>query len=125
MRISRTSKEAIEKALAEVNEIYDGNIEFLRFESANAKGTIFNVRLKVKDSSKEGTLHSISQYRKDGEKRRTSSACWHVHGHFHDSLNPEAIIYSAGQKKSPHDPWEDWNCGSVFYPCYQSERCDC
>lgn len=125
MRISKTSRQAIEDALAEVNEIYDGNIEFARFDAANAKGTIFNVRLKVKDSSKTGTLFSAFLTRKDGEMRRTSSACWHVHGYFHDALNPEAIIYSAGQRKRPGDPWVDWNAGSMIYPTMQSYRCDC
>jgi len=125
MRISKTSREAIEKALAEVNEMFENNIEFLRFDRANAKGTIFNVRLKVKDSSKPGTLFSAFRTRKDGEPCRTASACWHVHGYFHDALNPEAVIYSNGQKKRPGDPWVDWNAGSMLYPCMQSYRCDC
>ena len=125
MKIMKTSRQAIMDALAEVNERFGSNIEFLRFDPVGYNGSTFNVRLKVKNSNEAGTLFSATMTRKDGEPRRTSSACWHVHGYFFDALNPEAVIRTAGLKVRPGDEWNDFNAGSLFYPCMQSERCDC
>lgn len=127
MIISKTSREAIENALQLTNEVFDGNVEFYKLEAKNAKQTRFVVRLKVKDSNGNGAKQSATMTRKDGEYRRSSWACWHVHGTFHDFLNEDAVIRSgyASEVKSPGDEWTDWQAGSMFNPRYASECCDC
>lgn len=125
MIIANTSKAAIVKALAKVNEEFDGNICFRKFECLNNAGDRFSVRLTVKDSSGPGTKFSPTQTRKDGSPRRIAAACWHVHGEFMDALNADAVITTLGMKIRPGDRWNDWKVGSMFRPARASECCDC
>jgi hypothetical protein len=111
------------RALDIVNAKYDGNVTFKSID-----GNRFT--LKVKDFKGPGhRLHT--QYGFDGfiGQKRSSHACWHVHGDFFDALftvNPDAVI-RAGAKKITKDAgnWEDWNIGSQMAPIYYSESCEC
>jgi len=136
MIISKTSREAIERALKLTNIEFSGNVVFHTLESKNAKGDRFSVCLKVVESSGPGAKCSASMTRADGEYRRSAWACWHVHGTFHDYLNPEAVIHQSqmvhvagawfkAKNKNPLDPWLDWNVGSIFSPRNASQCCDC
>mgnify|MGYP000126008613 CR=1 FL=1 len=114
----RTSYEILEKALEFVNSIFENNI---RMEIKD-RGLYYLVRLKVRDSKKKGA-------RRSPNGRRTSSACWHAHGLFIDWVfknDPDARVETMG-KIYNKDTWEwvDWSAGSVFYPIYMSELCDC
>lgn len=105
----------LEKALDIINKKYQGNITFNRLDN---KG----FTLKCKDSKKPG-------HRRGYSGRRLISACWHVHGDFFDALfeiKPEAIIISLGEKITRfYGNWQDRNIGSMMYPLYLSEACDC
>jgi len=136
MIISNTTREAIENALQLTSDEFDGNVVFHSLEAKNAKGTRFAVRLKVKESSGPGAKCSAHMTRKDGEYRRSSWACWHVHGTFHDFLNPDAVIHQShmtqvagkwfkAKNKNPGDDWSDWEVGSLFDPRMASDCCDC
>jgi hypothetical protein len=71
---------------------------------------------------------------KDGSRKKISAACWHVHGNFFDlalKIAPKAIINSAGKtihiddKGKMINNWEDWDIGSMVFPCMYSQACDC
>lgn len=123
MRYTHCTKGDLVRALAHINDKYAGNVEFNRLDNKN-------FTLRVKDS--EGPGHRLHlHYNLDGlySQRRSTSACWHVHGDFFDELfqiNPEAMIYSAGRKITESaGNWEDWNIGSKMFPVYFSESCEC
>lgn len=86
------------------------------------KGTRYAVTLKVKDSHGKGAKIGYSG-------RHTVNACWHVHGDFFDALldlNPEIVIKTLNRtidKKGGN--WHDWNIGSIMYPRFYSEACEC
>jgi hypothetical protein len=117
-------------ALDKVNELFDGNIKFFADPVYKGKsrggGESWWFRLSVHSTKGPGTRFSASwQRRKDGERRRISAACWHVHGHFFDALPPAAVIKTARFTVKPGDPWNEINCGSQFAPAGMSELCDC
>jgi hypothetical protein len=118
MRI-KTSKEVLKQALDYVNEIFKGNI---RMEINEDRGNFLRVRLKVKDSRQAGA-------RRGRRGQRLINACWHVHGYFIDKifeLDPGAIVYSLGKRYTADNwEWEDRNIGSILYPLYFSEACNC
>lgn len=125
MLLRDVTREDIEVALEAVNELYDGNIKFKRFDYAGRTrkgGDKYNVTLTVKDSSKAGS-------RRSREGRRIAAACWHVHGEFMDALPEGAEIVTSTANgrmvKSPGDYWEDYNIGSIMYPMYASDACEC
>ena len=116
----------LETALNDINAKFDGNIIFNRLEQKTAKTNIFT--LKVKDSKKAG--HRLGYQRnKDGNRRKLINACWHVHGEFFDALFDidENIFIWSGKSKITKDfgNWQDRNIGSIMYPLYFSEACEC
>lgn len=119
-------KEEIEKALERANKYLDGNLEFLRFDPMNKKGTRFAVTLRVKSSKGRG--HGRGHFHGDGRApRRLVTPCWHAYGIFIDSL-PKGAEYMSkwgGWGKANVSPWHDFQTGSMMYPCMASERCDC
>lgn len=124
MIIKNVSTEDLRKALSELNKRYDDNIIWNNYHN---EGRGYRVTLRVQDSHGKGArLH----YNKDYElKRHSVSACWHVHGDFFDillSINPDAVIKTAKHTiDKDGGNWEDWNIGSVIYPLYYSEACEC
>ena len=126
MRARNTTISELEKALAIVNEKYDGNIRFKRLEQ---NGSGVNFTLTVNSSREPGHRRGFHGF--DGkEPKRLAAACWHVHGDFFDALftvKPDAIVRSQGDKVITKDAgnWQDWNIGSQMYPMYYSEACDC
>lgn len=122
MKAKNTNPQQMEQALAKVNERYQGNIAFERFDP-NCKSVVFT--LKVKSSRNPGTRRSF-------QGRRMAKACWHAHGHFFEALlaiNPQAVIISKGGPGSKVDKdsgnWSDCNIGSQMQPLMFSQACDC
>lgn len=111
-------------ALQAINKKYGGNVEFNRFDGAR----VFNFTLKVKDSRGKGAKLGFSR-RLDGRRRRTSNACWHVHGDFFDALleiNPAAVIVTAFARIDANGGnWQDKQVGSMVEPVMYSQMCEC
>ena len=121
MKVYHTTQENLDKALAKVNKKFDNNIIYNRYpEALNKKRTSFVLTLRVKDSSMAGHRVDFHLTTK-GNRRKLSSACWHVHGEFFDALNKEAEIVTLGNRTSPGREWADWNAGGI----YMSDLCDC
>lgn len=128
MKVSKTTREALEGALEAVNAGYNGNIRFRMCDSTNQAGTAYKFRLTVHDSKKEGA-------RRSREGRRIASACWHVYGDFFEELldrTPGAVIRSAGCAPIYRDGagdtinnWTDRNIGSLYMPFFFSQACEC
>lgn len=116
----------LEYALKKVNEEFDDNIIFKREPEYMSRNSI-RFTLTVKDSRGPGSRKSSSPF---SPERRVSAACWHVHGLFFDCLfeiNGEALIISRSDHRitAQGGNWEDWNAGSMTFPRYMSECCDC
>lgn len=118
-------------ALTKLNKKYDDNIIWNR--APEYKGGQLQFTLRVKSSKGKGAKLSYSAY---SNTRRTSSACWHVHGDFFDALleiEPKAIITSKGNLLKIYRDntgtiqgnWRDWNVGSIAFPVMYSESCLC
>ena len=112
--------EQLQQALDHVNTLYAGNVVFKDTKQLSPKRVQFT--LTVKASKAPGSRRSPGG-------RRISAACWHVHGHFFDSLwslNPSALILAGTLRMTgKQDNWQDRNIGSQYRPCYFSEACDC
>lgn len=131
MLAKNTTIEQLEKALQTINQRYDNNIYWNRAPEPIGKQIRFTLR--VKSSKGKGAKLSYSAY---SNTRRTSSACWHVHGDFFDALleiEPKAIITSKGNLLKIYRDntgtiqgnWRDWNVGSIAFPVMYSESCLC
>lgn len=123
MYIKNVTQEQIEQALNVVNGKYDGNILFNRCERSGRRWAVtLRTKVKSKRNNDDGVKRGYSG-------RLTTSACWHVHGDFLDALmiiEPEVEIKSLGRTINVNGGnWHDWNAGSIIYPQYMSEMCDC
>ena len=125
MIIRDATREDIDAALAEVNKLFNGNIRYRNIDlegKTRSGGDRHRLTLTVNSSAGPGGRRSHSG-------RRIAAACWHVHGHFFDSLPEGCEITVASQdgkrKIQPGDPWEDRNIGSNWFPLYFSEACEC
>lgn len=118
MIIRNATKQDVKDALNTVNLFFGDNIIFNRFDSTSA--TRHQVTLRVESSKGLGFKRGFSG-------RRTTSACWHVHGVFIDSLPIKARIFSSPFNKwvKPGDCWNDKNIGSLMNPQKYSDACDC
>ena len=121
MRYSKCSMDDLVNALQKINQKYDDNIIFNRFDREG-------FTLRVNDS--KGPGHRLGFPDHDtGKQRRIVSACWHVHGDFFDalfSLVPNAVIHATGNRIDQHQGnWIDRNIGSMINPMYYSEACEC
>ena len=129
MRISNTSAIQLNEALRLIGPQFSQNISFNRIEPANRKETIWNVTLKVKDSSGPG--HRLGyQIKKDGTRRNLSSACWHAHGVFMESLfsiNKNTVVYSRGNRIDKDiGNWLTWQVGfHMGMPLFIGSLCYC
>lgn len=114
------------KALVMVNREYDDNVCFNRQPEAIGKRIRFTLR--VVSSRGMGARYGQCLTTK-GNRRHLTSACWHVHGHFFERLFeivPDAEIVANGKSITrSYGNWEDRNIGSIMYPLYYSEACDC
>jgi len=124
MEIKNTNKEELNHALNFINNKYNNNIEFMKLEPLNKKETRFRIRLKVKDSKKEGSARAFLT------NRRLISACWHAHGYFFEELincNPTIEIKAKSLKiNSKGGNWDDKLLGNVYIgQAYQSDCCEC
>lgn len=127
----------LDRALTLVNEIYKGNICFKsRKTIGNSRGGGLTMQFTLTVLSSKGPGHRLSFYRPwSGKQYRLAAACWHVHGDFFDALleiNPRArIITQAGRGSRTNiitkdgGNWTDLDVGSVMYPAYLSELCEC
>lgn len=128
MKAYKVTTEQMEEVLRKVNEKYQDNIRWKRFEQ-NGSGVHFT--LTVNSSSGAGGRRSGSQFqiKKDGKRRRIAAACWHVHGDFFDALfdiAPNAYVRSMGRRiDKTQGNWQDRNIGSQAYPFMYSDACDC
>ncbi len=144
MIIKNVNADEIKSALVAVNDDYDNNVIFNRFDCLNKKGTRFAVTLKTLDSRGKGSRRGFPIFKgfdkpPDWEKRRhLPSACWHVYGTFFDVLlfiNEDAVIVTSGSLANPLPSneitkdggnWQDWVIGTYNnYPYMMSEACDC
>ena len=127
MKATFCKPEDLEKALAIVNERYDGNIAFHSESDIAAK----SFRLVTKSYDLPGYGISTHSYQMGWtpNARRKNNACWHVHGYFFDALfsvNPNAKVKSRSNTiTKDYGNWEDFNVGSQICPCYASECCTC
>ena len=128
--IRNVTKEDLEKALEILNQKYDNNVTWNRFQQISSRS--FRVTLRVKDSKKAG--HRIAYWAYvNGKIKRLPYACWHTHGDFFDillNINPNAVIQVLNRKiyrvgNEIVNNWVDWNIGSLMYPLYYSEACEC
>ncbi len=133
MLVTGASHGEIDAALTKINKSYAGNLRFARFVP---RPNGFLVRLGVSDCRSPGARRGFSR-NKDGERRRSASACWHAPGDFIDALPPLAGVHSAPLTHlvTRHDypkiehggscRWIDWQVGSMADPAYMSQLCDC
>lgn len=126
MKVLNISELELNEAMQRLNDIYDNNVEFNNYQRLGQ--TSFRVTLRVKDSHGKGAKLGHPNLR-TGRQRHTISACWHVHGNFFEKLfevNPNAIVKTARKTITKENGnWEDWNIGSMMYPLYYSEACEC
>jgi hypothetical protein len=125
MNAYKVTQSEMETALRRINEKYDGNIVWKRFEQ-NGSGVHFTLTVR-QSRGKGGRLGQCLTSK--GNHRHIAAACWHVHGDFFDalfSIVPNAYVRSMGRKITKDEGnWVDRNIGSPMYPMYYSEACDC
>ncbi len=125
MIISGCTKVAIKEALVKVNQNYESNIIFNRFDTLNNKDTRHAVTLRC--ISSRGAGHRMTVLRR-GKQRKLVASCWHVHGDFFNCLPRGTVIRSMGGTTTCEGEvtnWHDWNIGSMMYPTMASEACEC
>lgn len=117
----------LNKALGEVNKLYDGNV---RFKDIRTEGRRIRFTLTVYSARGKGGRIGFSG-------KHVAAACWHVHGHFFDallSINPKAIVETSKSviyrdlfygTDTIYGNWLDTNIGSLAFPLYYSEACEC
>jgi hypothetical protein len=125
MKATKCKAKDLRAALEIINKRYDNNIKFNPNSDLPKRFT-----LRVKGPGKgSGYARSYVMGLDWGKKRRTGSACWHVHGHFFEalfSIVPNAVIYSRGGKiTSDAGNWEDYSVGTDYHPAYASDCCEC
>lgn len=121
----------LDAALSATNKLFDDNVCWKREpESLNHSKNRFRFTLRVVSS--KGAGHRLSAPNPWSKQRRMPSACWHVHGEFFDALldvNRQAIIKTelVGKREISIDGgnWQDAQVGSMAYPAYLSDLCDC
>lgn len=125
MLAKNVTYDEMKKALKMTNKKYDNNIIWNNFRK---EGNQIRFTLRVEDSSKKGSRLGFPDP-ETGKQRHLINACWHAHGDFFDNLlkiNPDAVIKANNRTIDKNGGnWEDWNIGSLMYPLYYSEACEC
>ena len=128
MVVKNITSQQLDEAMTELNTLYDNNIKFNDRKVINNKGTRHRFTIRVNDSRGTGSKHG-HHTNKNGEYRRTTSACWHTHGDLFDILfkiNDKCEVRSGGKLITIDEGnWEDRNIGSIMAPMYHSEACEC
>jgi hypothetical protein len=132
-------EQAIRAALLAIYDDYNGNVKLKRCDPAGgnrAGGENWNVTLTVHTSKARGATVREDHWGKYklGYKR-VAAACWHAYGDFMNALpNGTTVISSPmlmgiqpiGPLVVGHDNlWRDYNVGSMMYPMYASDACNC
>jgi len=125
MILSNCTKVDIDHALDSVNQRYEGNIRLNNYQQLSGTGLRHRVTLRVNDSHGKGAHISRSMEVFGGKPRRTTSACWHVHGHFFDTLPYGTKITSGGRVFNAGDMWSNFDVGPVMHPMVANESCNC
>lgn len=126
MLAKNCTSEQLEQALEQINQKYDSNVIFKRIPERVGRKIRFTLTV-LHSKGKGGRLGQ--QVNSNGNHKHIAAACWHVHGDFFDALfsvAPDAVILSNGKPITRAcGNWEDRNIGSMMYPFYYSEACDC
>ena len=121
MKAYGVTREQLDKALAITNAKYNENITWNRVPEQKGKAYHFTLRVK----SSKGPGHRLGQ----GLQYRLTAACWHTHGDFFEALlsvEPGARIVTAKSIiTNEGGNWQDCNIGSMMFPMYYSEACEC
>jgi len=140
MKAKNCTAEDLQKALVIINQKYEENIKFKRLDVVAKNGKTCQFTLTVIDSKKPGHRRGFPKiegkenpfrYVAVAEGKRMAAACWHAHGDFFDALigiNKQAIIVSRSVDTvidRNGGNWQDKNIGSMMFPLYYSEACDC
>ena len=134
MIVRRIDRATLDAALALINrEVYGGNIEYK--SGPDPEGTGFRFTIQAIDTRGLGSRFSsvtLPDWQSGGTKtttRRVKAACWHAHGHLFDAilaLSPESWLRALGRRiDTEGGNWRDYNSGSMMYPRYASELCEC
>lgn len=122
MYIKNVTQKDLDKALKIVNKKFSNNVIWNNFKQLSKNR--FQITLRVKSSKEPGHRVSAKSFPTDKQKRLIS-ACWHVHGEFFDALPKDAEIRARNLVIKPGDAWNDCNIGSMMFPTYFSEACEC
>jgi hypothetical protein len=128
MQISSVTRADLDNAIHRINSVYyQNNVMFNNIKVMNNAATRWQVTLRVKSS--KGPGHRLG-FSSGGTQRRLVSACWHVHGRFFEALPKGTKIRTGRDGPSVMVVGEDslrpdFNIGSIMYPMYMSEACEC
>ncbi len=125
MILSNCSKKDIDHALSAVNQTFSDNVKLNNYQQLSGTGLRHHVTLRVLDYSGSGAHLSRNMEPYGYKARRTTSACWHVHGRLFDALPHGTKITSNGKVTMARDMWDDFSTGSAMYPMYASDSCKC
>jgi hypothetical protein len=107
------NRQTVITAINTVNEYFGYHIELNRDDQT---GKWYNFTLKSK-SGIPGARISVTG-------RNLPCASWHAHGYVFEAIfkiEPDAIIWSAGEKIESGFERKDRNVGSIMYPMFFSE----
>jgi len=131
MQIIGAQQQEIDTALAAVNQIFGGNVEFNRYEQTHTRRDgrpVWQVTLRVTSSRGPGHRLGFPHFHGHAQHRLTA-ACWHVYGSFIDALPSRTVVRSslAGRQHPimPGDAWQDQQVGSRALPVMLSQLCEC
>lgn len=125
MIVSNCTKKDIDLALDHIKQRFNGNVRLNNYQQLSNTGLRHRVTLRVNDSHGGGANLSRHMEQFGHKARHTTSACWHVHGYFFDALPHGTKIYSRGKLTMAGDMWDDFSVGSIAYPMYASDSCEC
>lgn len=129
----------LQAALDLTNELFKGNIAFKNITQISKNRVRFTLKChSYKEPGHKLHIRYDDPFGKCIERtKRSTYACWHVHGYFFDMLfkiNPDAKIKSGsmihegvnlGWITKDSGNWIDTNIGSQMFPVYFSESCEC
>jgi hypothetical protein len=107
------TQQTVETAIERVNLEHGYKIELNR---ADQKGKHFHFTIKSKSGIPGARLSATG--------RNLAAASWHAHGYVMEEIfkiEPEAVIYSMGNRIEPGFSWEDRNIGSILNPVNYSQ----
>ena len=135
MLVYKATAEDVERALAEANKRYRGNLKFKTGPKESGKrSTKVDFTLGVNGTQPVNGAPA-SGSRRSHSGRRVAAACWHAHRDFMQALfdaKPEAVLVSCQARYEGRAGFERnyeatgyQNIGSQFEPLAYREACDC